>query len=172
MTMTDINEVLLNPVRMRIIQQLGPNAAMTAGELSVELFDVPRTTLYRHINILLENDIITVVSERKVRGSLERTFALNVEEIKRHNTLENAVQNFLSLLMNRYTRFHNYFNGENPEPEKDHIFCKNYVMMMNDKEFDLFLDELHDLFLKYSLKTALGRKARDIMIISTPVEKE
>lgn len=170
--MKDINEVMLNPIRMRIIQQLAVEAKMTPAELSKKINDVPRTTLYRHINVLLENKILTVVSEKKVRGSLERTLALNIEEIKNHNRLENVSQQALAFLMNRYARFHNYFNGQNPDPAKDRIFFNNTVLMMNDAEFDQFLAELRELLIKYNFETTNGRKIRDISILSVPVERE
>lgn len=170
--MADFNEVMLNPVRLRIIQQLAVNAKMTAAGLCEKISDVPRTTLYRHINVLLENDVLTVVSEKKIRGSLERTLALNAEGVKKHNSLENAPQQILGFLMNRYARYHDYFSGENPDPAKDRIFCNDTIMMMDDNEFDRFLGELRDLLNKYSFKAAEGRRARDISVLSVPVKME
>jgi len=168
--MTDINDVMLNSVRMRIIQQLAVRPSMTATELCEKLSDVPRTTMYRHIKILLDHAILSVVSENKVRGSLERTLALNVGELSKHNTLENAPQNAWAFLMNRYARFYNYFNGKNPDPGKDKIFLNDTVMMMDDNEFDQFLTELRNLLIKYSFEVADGRRARDISVISAPPE--
>jgi DNA-binding transcriptional ArsR family regulator len=170
--MTDINEVMLNPVRMRIIQELAAQPQMTTADLSEKINDVPRTTLYRHINVLLKHEILTVVSEKRIRGSVERTLALNVEEIKKHNRLENASQNAFAFLMNRYARFHNYFSDENAEPGKDRVFLNNTILMLDDNEFDQFLIELRDLLIKYSNKNANGRKARDISILSTPIERD
>lgn len=170
--MKDINKVMLNPVRMRIIQELATRQGITTTELCEKISDVPRTTMYRHINILLGNNILCIVSEKKIRGSLERTLALNIEEISKHNTIENASQNALGFLMNRYVRFYNYFNGENPNPAKDKIFLNNTVLMMTDNEFDQFLSELRRLLIKYSFEVANGRKARDISVISAPTEED
>ena len=170
--MPDINEVMLHPVRMRIIQTLAGRENMTATELCEAISDVPRTTMYRHIKVLLKSGVVDVVAETKIRGSLERTLALNVGEIKRHNTLENASQNAFGFLMNKYVQLHRYFSGEHPDPGKDKIFLNNTVMMMDDREFDQFLSELRDLLIKYSLESAKGRRARDISVISAPVESE
>lgn len=156
---------------MRIIQELSKKQSLTATELCEKISDVPRTTLYRHINLLLESSILSVVSEKKVRGSLERTLALNIGEITKHNTLEGACQNAFGFLMNRYARFQSYFNSVNPNPGKDKIFMNNTILMMNDQEFDQFLSELQELLVKFSFELADGRKARDISIISTPVEE-
>ena len=168
----DINEVMLNTVRMRIIQETAKYENITASKLCEKISDVPRTTLYRHINILLDCNLLTVVYEKKIRGSLERTLALNVAEIKKHNTIENASQNALSFLMGKYSALHSYFTGENPDPGKDKIFLNNTVMMMDDGEFDQFLSELRDLLIKYSYENKAGRRPRDISIISSPAEEK
>jgi len=167
----DINEIMLNPVRMRIIQELSTRQNITATELCEKISDVPRTTMYRHIKILIDNKILSVVSEKKIRGSLERTIALNIPEITKHNTVENASQNAFGFLMCNYAKFHNYFSGENADPGRDRIFLNNTVLMMSDTEFDQFLTEQRELLLKYNFAVESGRKARDISIISSPVEE-
>ena len=169
--MKNINEIILNPVRMRIIQELSTVQTITANELCERISDVPRTTMYRHINILIDNNILSVISEKKVRGSLERTIALNIPEVSKHNTIENAAENAFGFLMSNYAKFHKYFNGENPDPAKDKIFLNNAVLMMSDAEFDQFTEELRQLILKYNVESTERRKARDISIISSPVEK-
>ncbi|MGD9676957.1 MAG: helix-turn-helix domain-containing protein [Vulcanibacillus sp.] len=169
--MKNINEIMLNPVRLRIIQELSTKQSMTTSDLCEKISDVPRTTMYRHINILLNNNILSVVSEKKIRGSLERTLALNIEEISKHNTIENASQKVFAFLMNKYTRFQEYFSGKNPDPAHDKIFYNNTVLMMDDNEFDQFLFELRGLLIKYNFEVANGRTARDISVISAPTEK-
>ncbi len=168
--MKNINEIMLNPIRMRIIQELASGQNITTTELCEKIKDVPRTTMYRHIKILIDNDILLVISEKKIRGSLERTIALNISEIIKNNTLENAAQTAFGFLMCNYAKFHNYFRSEKADPGKDKIFLNNTVLMMNDTEFDQFLIELRDLILKYNFDTADSRKARDISIISSPSE--
>lgn len=170
--MKDINEILLNPVRIRIIQELALRQNVTASELCAVISDVPRTTMYRHISVLLDSGIATVVAEKKIRGSLERTLALNVGEITKHNTLENASRNALAFLLNRYARLHAYFSQASADPGKDRIFLNTTVMMLDDAEFDAFLTELRDLLVKYSFKAGEGRRARDISVISCPADTE
>jgi len=169
--MNSITDIILNPVRMRIIQTLAARQNMTATEICEKINDVPRTTLYRHIKILLDNNILTVISEQKIRGSLERTLAINTEEVVKQNTLENAAQNAFAFLMKKYAMFQDYFDGENPDPAYDRIFLNNTILMTTDDEFDQFLSELRELLVKYHFEFSKGRKARDISIISAPEEK-
>lgn len=155
---------------MRIIQVMATRQSVTAAELCVAIPDVPRTTLYRHVAVLLKSGIATVVAERKIRGSLERTLALNVAELGKRNTRENAPKNALAFLMNRYARFHEYFSRADADAGRDRLFLNSTVMMMDDQEFDRFLNELRKLLVAYSLEAQAGRKPRDISIISSPVE--
>lgn len=168
--MKNINDIVLNPIRMRIIQALALRETMTATELCESISDIPRTTLYRHIKLLLDNHILSVVSEQKIRGSLERTLSLNTGEITKHNTLENATQTAFSFLMKKYAVFQRYFNSQSADPGKDRVFMHNTILMTTDEEFDQFLKELGELFMKYTLEFKEGRRARDISIISTPEE--
>ena len=163
---------MLNPVRMRIIHILATTPSITVTEVSEKMRDIPRTTIYRHVKILLENDILTVVSEKKIRGSLERTLSLNIAEIKKYNTLENASQKVLIFLLKKYTQFNNYFLSDMVDTGKDQIFCNNTVLMLTDQEFDQFLIDLRDLLLKNNFEYKEGRRARDISIISAPPESE
>ncbi|MDF2994220.1 MAG: ArsR family transcriptional regulator [Microbacterium sp.] len=70
-----IADVILHPVRLRIIQQFG-GRQLTTAELRRALPDVTQATLYRHVAALIEAEILTVVDERRARGAVERTLAL------------------------------------------------------------------------------------------------
>lgn len=68
-------DVLLHPVRLRIVQQLG-GRTRTTTQLRDALPDVAQATLYRHVAALLDAGVVTVVDERRSRGAVERTLAL------------------------------------------------------------------------------------------------
>lgn len=68
-------DVVLHPVRLRIIQQLGGRNRTTA-QLREALPDIPQATLYRHVAALLDAGVVAVVDERRSRGAVERTLAL------------------------------------------------------------------------------------------------
>lgn len=68
-------DVVLHPVRLRIIQQLG-GRHRTTSQLRDALPDVAQATLYRHVAALLDAGIVAVVDERRSRGAIERTLAL------------------------------------------------------------------------------------------------
>ena len=69
-------KLILHPVRMKIIQSLLNGKNMTVQQLSQRAKDVPQATLYRHLNKLLEADLIQVVQENQIRGTVEKVYAL------------------------------------------------------------------------------------------------
>src|SRR5262245_49889195 len=73
---TDAASLLLHPVRMRIVVAFAGGGPMTAQALSSRLPDVPSATLYRHLGVLAEAGVLTVVGERRVRGAVERSYEL------------------------------------------------------------------------------------------------
>lgn len=169
--MKNINEILINPVRTRIIQVAAEKGNLTANDICELMPDIPRTTLYRHIKLLLDNQILLVVNEEKIRGSLERTLALNVEQIQKNNTVENASQLSMQFLLNKLASFQRYFSKPQANPGRDRIFLNNTVLIMNDAEFDAFLLKMRDLLVSSNHEMSEGRKARDLSILSTPIEE-
>ncbi len=173
--MKDLNQVLMNPIRSRIIQYLSIHKEATAGILSELISDVPRTTLYRHINILVKSNLLTVVSEKKIRGSLEKTYALNIETFSKENTVENVTRNAYGFLMKIYADFDRYFekNKNKPSSEMESVFLSNLSLLMSDEEFKAFISELNQVFGKHLNNVQDGsRKQRSISIISSPVNNE
>lgn len=66
---------ILHPVRARIIVALN-DRPLTPRRIAAQMEDVPLGTVYRHINILHQAGLIKVVGERRVKGTLERQFAV------------------------------------------------------------------------------------------------
>ena len=69
-------DLLLHPVRLRIVEAFLVDRALTTSQLRAELPEVPAGSLYRHVARLVAGGVLSVVSERRVRGALERTYVL------------------------------------------------------------------------------------------------
>jgi predicted DNA-binding transcriptional regulator YafY len=70
-------DVLLHPVRLRVIQALLGDRTLTTAQLAAELPEVPKPTLYRHIGALLDASVLQIAAERRIRGGVERTYRLD-----------------------------------------------------------------------------------------------
>ncbi|GAA3401512.1 helix-turn-helix domain-containing protein [Paenibacillus hodogayensis] len=75
-------DLLLHPVRMRIVQKLMQGKPLTIAQLTEALPDVPQATLYRHMKLLLEHGHVEVVDTRKVSGTEERIFSVKKETLE------------------------------------------------------------------------------------------
>ena len=62
---------------MRVVVALAGGTPMTVQQLAAQLGDVPAATLYRHVGALAAAGMLDVVGERPVRGTIERTYALD-----------------------------------------------------------------------------------------------
>jgi hypothetical protein len=76
--MGDSADLLLHPVRLRIVQAFLGDRALTTSDLSAELSDVPAASLYRHVARLVDAGVLQIVAERRVRGAVERTYVLRL----------------------------------------------------------------------------------------------
>lgn len=166
----DKRNVIMNSVRMRIVQHLMINGTATATQLAGSMTEVPKTTLYRHINVLEQAGIISVVDERKVRGTIEKTFAINMEAIEAEKDEDVVLNNAFSFLMNVYGDFVKFFTKEDADPQEEGVFIRTTDFMLKDKDFDKFCKELEGVFEKYKAKS--GDKLRKITIISAPGTEE
>ena len=68
-------EILLHPVRLRIVLAFG-SEQLTTAQLAERLPDVAHATLYRQVAALVEAGMLEIVSERRIRGGTERTYAI------------------------------------------------------------------------------------------------
>lgn len=73
----ELAEIVMNPVRQRIFQYLLLHETGTVKEIRKALPDVPGASLYRHIKLLTESGILTVVGENRIRGTVESIYSLN-----------------------------------------------------------------------------------------------
>src|SRR5689334_3941235 len=72
-------DLLLHPVRLRILQAFFGRPELTTADLATTLGDVPPASPYRHVAKLVDAAVLVVVGERRVRGATERTYRFRQE---------------------------------------------------------------------------------------------
>lgn len=107
-------DLLMHPVRMQVVRALLGGRRRTTGQLREELPEVPVATLYRQIARLVEGGALEVVDEHRIRGAVERTYALRegvvdvgpeeAAELTPERTRQ-ALTAFLAALAAGYERF-------------------------------------------------------------------
>lgn len=68
-------DLIIHPVRLRMLRELH-GRELTTQELADRLPDVPKSSLYRHLRLLLDGELVEVSAGQLVNGILEKTFRL------------------------------------------------------------------------------------------------
>lgn len=166
----ELMKILSNPVRMQIMQYLQTHREATTKQISEAITDIPAPTLYRHINTLLKEEILLVKEERKVRGSLERLLAINVEKMT--ETVNSGIsETAYQFLMELFMKFQKYGSKADADPQKDRLSLRSCVFTLTDESFDNFMHEIGAVINKYQVAEING-KLRSVSFISAPVEEE
>lgn len=166
----ELMRVLFNPVRMQVMQYLQTHGEATTKQISEAIADVPAPTLYRHINTLLKEEVLVVKEERKVRGSLERLLAINVEKMA--ETVNSSIsETAYQFLMDLFMKFQKYEGRADADPQKDRLSLRTCVFTLTDNSFDSFMQEIGAVMERYQ-KAEENGKVRSISFISAPIEQE
>src|SRR5689334_16452210 len=142
-------DLLLHPVRLRIVQAFLGDRALTATELRGELPDVPPASLYRHVARLVQGGVLSVVAERRVRGAVERTYIMRAaaarigpDEVAKM-TPEEHRQAFLAFVAGLIGDAERYLAHGEVDPVRDGASYSLAGLWLSDVEFVEFLRELY-----------------------------
>src|SRR4051812_4660377 len=73
----DALELLLHPVRLRIVHAMSGGRLRTTADLCASLPDVSKATMYRQVALLAEGGLLEVADEQRVHGAVERRYRLH-----------------------------------------------------------------------------------------------
>ncbi|WP_100406206.1 helix-turn-helix domain-containing protein [Bacillus solitudinis] len=169
-------DVILHPVRMRIIQALMSYQKLTVQQLVEKLEDVPQATMYRHLRILTDAQAIKIVESNKVRGTIEKVYAVSREQVIitekdiTEMSSEDHLRYFMMYQANLLKEFEKYVIKHNSENFKqDGLGYWQSTLHLSDKEFAAFSEELKALLEKAAEKKPTPeRKERTMATIFIP----
>jgi DNA-binding transcriptional ArsR family regulator len=144
-------DVLLHPVRLRIVKAFLGDRALTTAQIAAELDDVPIGSLYRHIAALTKAGVVQVVAERRVRGTVEKTYTLRMlaaqmqpDEVEAMSIDEHA-HAFMAYVAGLLGDFDRYL-AHAPDPGRDGADYRVGAMWLTDAEHADFLRDLVRVF--------------------------
>jgi len=133
-------DLLLHPVRLRIVQAFLGDRALTTTELQAELPDVPAASLYRQVARLVDGGVLGVVAERRVRGAVERTYVLRtaaasigLDELAKMTPDEHR-QAFLAYVAGLIGDFDRYLARADIDLLRDGVSYRMAAMWLDDAE--------------------------------------
>lgn len=173
----DQADLLLHPVRLRILLALGQNREMTAQQLGESLADIPQATLYRHLQRLLAGGVLYVARERQARGAVEKVYALregaanlsltDVATMSREDLMR-IFTTFVGVLLGDFSR---YLRREDLDVVADNLSFRQVPLYMNAEEHEQFIAHLAAAINEvYENGPASGRRRYLYTVIRFPVE--
>ena len=170
-------DLILHPVRLRIVQTLLGNRELTTAEISAELPDIPTATLYRHIGTLTKAGVLAVAQERQVRGTTERTYRLDTakssvaEDDLAAMTAEDHRRGFMAFMAGLLEAFDQYTGRENVDFVRDGAGYRQTALWMTDEELVDFTAAVRDAAHKAASKgPGEGRRRRLFSTVLIPTD--
>ena len=168
-------DVVLHPVRMRIVQAFLGDRQLTTGDLRAEIPNVPSATLYRQVAALAQGGVLDVVEEKRVRGAVERTYRLRTgaahidADEARQMTVEEHRQVFLTFAVGLLADFDRYLDRGDVDMARDLAGFTRNAMYLTDEEMSEVVDELRALLQpRIALPPAPGRTRRLLATVLLP----
>jgi hypothetical protein len=142
-------ELLLHPVRLRIVQAFLGDRALTTAQLRAELSDVPAASVYRQVARLVNAGVLSVVAERRVRGAVERTYVMraaaariSADEVAKMSPDQHR-QAFLAFVAGLIGDAERYLARPDVDPLRDGASYNMAALWLTDHELLEFARELY-----------------------------
>ncbi|MFD2762875.1 helix-turn-helix domain-containing protein [Micromonospora eburnea] len=169
-------ELALHPVRIRILRSVA-GARRTTRDLVNALPDVPQATLYRHVAALVAGGLLDVVEERKVRGTVERVYALPAHGAALGPTeladasAEDHARWFTAFVSSLLAEFSRYLSRDRIDLVADGVGYQQVVLHLSDEEFAEFAAELAGVIApRLANRPGPDRVARLLATVLMPVD--
>jgi DNA-binding transcriptional ArsR family regulator len=162
-------DLILHPVRLRILQAFIGDRRLSARQLCEILPDVPQATLYRHFHKLAQAGILTVAEERPIRGTVEKFYSLQEqnaellpEELKALSR-EDHQRYFTTFVATLLTDFEQYLQREEIDLVRDGVGYRQVALYLSDEELDQLTQALNDALTPFLKKKPSKRRKRFLL---------
>ncbi|MEV5746360.1 helix-turn-helix domain-containing protein [Actinoallomurus sp. NPDC052308] len=143
-------ELLLHPVRLRIVHAMSGGRTLTTAQLSELLPDVSKATLYRHVGLLAEGGLLEIDGEQRVRGAVERTYRLRRAravidaETAASASPEDHRRAFATAMATLLAEFNAYLDRD-ADPARDLVGYRQHAIWLSPRERAELIGELRDV---------------------------
>lgn len=160
-------DLLLHPVRLRIVKAFLGERALTMAQLAAEIDEVPAASLYRHVGLLTRAGVLRVSAERRVRGTVERTYTLRLSATRigpdelASMSAEDHAQTFMTFVAGLLADFDRYLAAGQVDLVRDGVTYATEALWLDDAEFaGLIRDLAAVLDIRRAHGPAPGRRKR------------
>jgi DNA-binding transcriptional ArsR family regulator len=149
--MVDTLELLLHPVRVRIVHAMSGGVTRTTSDMLDRLPDVSKATVYRHVSLLAEAGVLEVVSEQRVHGAVERRYrlyrprAVIDPDAAASMTLEEHRHGFAAAMAALVAEFNTYLNQGHANPTADKVGYRQIPLWLSQEELAELISQVHTI---------------------------
>ncbi len=161
-----------HPIRMRICQALH-RAKLSTAQLHAVLKDVPKPSLYRHLRLLLEGNVIVVAETHTVNGIEEKIYTTNDEAMQITETDVNTASvpqlaEFVCIYANVATNdLADYITTTTP-PDFPNVIFHDHAFFATDEEFAELKRTLRQMLDALESRPPQAGRKRRLMVLSHP----
>jgi DNA-binding transcriptional ArsR family regulator len=147
----DTRDLLLHPVRLRIVHAMSGGRTRTTSDLCASLPDVSKATVYRHVALLAEGGVLEVAAEQRVHGAVERHYRLH----RARAVIDPAAAAAMSLREHRHgfaaamaalvAEFNTYLDREHADPTADLVGYRQVPLWLNQDEIAALISEIRGI---------------------------
>ena len=169
-------DLILHPVRLRIILAFAGGLRLTPQQVAAALPDVPQATLYRQIERLYRGGALAVAAERRVRGAVERTYvlaeggaSLSPADLAK-SSRDDHLGYFTAFAAGLIAQFEQYLERPEIDLLQDGVGYRQVVLNLSDEELMEMAGALNvalGRFLAYEPKS--GRQRRMLATVLFPL---
>jgi DNA-binding transcriptional ArsR family regulator len=144
-------DLLLHPVRLRIVHAMSGGRILTTSDLCARLPDVPKTTLYRHVGLLAGAGLLEVAGEQRVHGAVERRYQLHQEravidrDAAAAMSLEEHRRLFAAAMAALLAEFNAYLDREHADPTADSVGYRQVPLWLNQDELAELISQIRSI---------------------------
>ncbi len=149
----DTLDLILHPVRLRMVHAMSGGQVRTTSDLCASLPDVPKTTVYRHVGLLAEAGVLEVVGEQRVHGAVERRYRLRREratidgDAAASMSLEDHRHGFAAATAALIAEFNAYLDRDDADPTADLVSYRQGPVWLSQEELAELVDEMRRVIL-------------------------
>lgn len=175
----DTIELLLHPVRLRIVHALSGGRTLTTAHLCARMPDVSKATMYRQVNLLVEGGILEVDHEQRVGGTIERWYRLHqpsaviTSAAAAAAELDDYRRAFAAAMAALLGEFNAYLDRGHADPTADSVGFRQHALWLNPNERDELISEMRKAIVpQLNNEPAPGRRRHLLSPILFPIEDE
>jgi DNA-binding transcriptional ArsR family regulator len=144
----DVVELLLHPVRLRVVHAMSGGRTLTTSQLCDLLPDVSKATVYRHVGLLADGGLLEVADEHRTRGAVERRYRLHRAratvdaETAASVSVEDHRRVFAVAMATLLAEYNAYLDRDDADPAADLVGYRQHAIWLSDEERAQLIGEL------------------------------